>query len=129
MLGCIVRIFDWTEEAYFQPKKKDLITILKRFKILNDKDIDDDIAKQVEKIKNGEDWESVVNSCKNNDERMHSVCVWMACSMVPMHNMFGVLGKVFEWIFKGIKNYFTKSEKRKHQLFIGYCYLLSFLLK
>lgn len=123
--------FDWTEEAYFN-LKKDLITILKDLN-LNDKDIDDDIAKQVEKIKNGEDWESVVNSCKNNDERMHSVCVWMACSMVPMHNMFGVLGKVFEWIFKGIKNYFTKSEKRKHQyllaIVIFYRFYLNEILK
>ena len=31
----------------------------------------------VENIKNGKDWENVVNSCKNNDERIRSVCVCM----------------------------------------------------
>lgn len=118
--------FNWTEESYYN-LKKDLITILKDLD-LNDKDIDDDIAKQVENVKNGEDWESVVNSCKNNEERIRSACVWMAFSITPAMNLFAPPLWILEWVIKKIKNYFSKEEKRKHQYLLAIVIFYRFYL-
>lgn len=73
--------FNWTERSYSN-LKEDLIIILNDLN-LNHNDIDDDIAKQVKNMKNGKDWDNVVNSCKNNEERIRTACAWMSISIAP----------------------------------------------
>ena len=117
--------FNWTEKSYFN-LKEDLIIILNDLN-LNHNDIDDDIAKQVKNMKNGKDWDNVVNSCKNNEERIRTACAWMSIS-IASPSILGPIGWVLEWILKKIRNYFSKEEKRKHQYLLAIVIFYRFYL-